>query len=174
MKTRKNIIPIEIIAEEITFNNIIKDIESWLDLFRIRSTIWFDEKFFISRKDLDKKFSYILRDRSEAILKENCVVKYKLKTLSNDEIRIEVINKKETINISNEKLKGKKVKFLILSGSINKLRKGITTPMLIISASDAKIFRKIIPKKTNLVFLLKFNMKDNNLNKLLDLVPRTD
>ena len=46
--------------------------------------------------------------------------------------------------------------------------------MLIISASDAKIFRKIIPKKTNLVFLLKFNMKDNNLNKLLDLVPRTD
>jgi len=166
MKTRKNIIPIEIIEEEITFINIIKDIESWLDLFKIRSTIWLDENFFISRKDLDKKFSYILKDKSEAVLKENCVVKYKLKTLNNDDNRIEVINKKEIDNISNEKLKGKKVKLLMLSGSTNKPKKGITAPILIISAREAKILRKIIPKKTNLVFLLKFNMKDNNFFKL--------
>ena len=167
MKTRKNIIPIEIIEEEITFINIIKDIDSWLDLFKIRSTIWFDEKFFISRKDLDKKFSYILRDKTDAVLKENCVVKYKLQTLNSDEISIEVINKKEIVNISKEKLKGKKVKFSMLFGSINKPRKGITAPILIISARDANIFKKIIPKKTNLVFLLKFNMKDNNFFKLL-------
>lgn len=167
MKIRKITIPIEIIDEEITFNNIIRDRESWLDLFKIRSTIWFDEKFFISRKDLDKKFSYILSDKTEAVLKENCVVKYKLETLNSDEIRIEVINKTERVDISKEKLKGKKVKFSILFGSTNKPRKGITAPILIISAIDANIFKKIIPKKTNLVFLLKFNMKDNNFFKLL-------
>jgi hypothetical protein len=79
---------------------------------------------------------------------------------------MEVINKKEIDNISNEKLKGKKVKLLMLSGSTNKPKKGITAPILIISAREAKILRKIIPKKTNLVFLLKFNMKDNNFFKL--------
>ena len=98
-------------------------------------------------------------DKLEPVVNENFIVRYKLKTLNNEEKIIENTNKQETVSKFKGILTGTIEYPWNASGFTNRPRKGITAPILITSAKEARIFKKTMPKKNNLVFLLKLNIR---------------